>query len=124
MIVINMPIIRVGLTSILESSDDIKVTGECDNGFIAVQKNADLNTDVIIVGISKPEEVGLQNITEIKRSLPDARVIALSVSASLKSLYDALKLGAANYISEGMPAQEMREVVRKTASFASAGIRS
>ena len=52
-------LIRRGLKQLLDDTDDLRVTGEADNGMEAVAMIRDNDYDVVLLDISMPDKHGI-----------------------------------------------------------------
>ena len=88
-------LVRTFLRDVVESAGHECREGA--NGHEAVAAFAEFRPDIMVVDLIMPEQDGLQAIREIRRSVPDAKVIAISGMHSLIGfdyLKPAVKLGA------------------------------
>lgn len=71
--------------------------------------------DVILLDLNLPGTHGLQAISELRSICPIARVVVLTVNGQRKSVFDALRAGAAGYLLKSEPfdgiVQNIRDVV-------------
>jgi DNA-binding NarL/FixJ family response regulator len=82
---------RQAARKILDSSKNLKVCGEAENGEEAIQQALQLRPDLIVLEISMPVMDGLTAIREIKTALPDTPILMLS---SFKEMVEASKTRA------------------------------
>jgi YesN/AraC family two-component response regulator len=88
-------LVRTFLREVLETAGHQVMEGA--NGDEAIRIFADFRPDVLIVDVIMPDQDGLYAIREIRRSMPKAKVIAMSGMHSLAGfdyLKPAVKLGA------------------------------
>jgi DNA-binding NarL/FixJ family response regulator len=97
-IVDDNPVIRQGLRSLLESEDQLEVSGEASTGAEAIQWMKRNSTDVILMDIRMPIIDGIDATTEILRSHPQARILILTVTEDPKTLARTLHAGARGYL--------------------------
>lgn len=72
-------VVRQGLRRVLECDDGIQVVGEAGDGERAIAQAASLGPDVIIMDLRMPGMDGLTATREIKRLMPEIRVLVLTV---------------------------------------------
>lgn len=104
-------LVRTGLKSILETSPDLRVIAQAENGESAVKLARELSPDLILMDINMPGMGGIEATRKIKRYLPKIPVIAVTVHEETpfpEQLHDA---GALGYITKGCPADEMFEAI-------------
>ena len=51
---------------------------EADNGVAGLQKMAEETVDIVVTDIIMPDKDGLETITELRKSYPEVRIIAIS----------------------------------------------
>jgi len=58
-------LVRNGIKIFLESEEGFEVIGEAKNGIEAIEKNRELEPDIVLLDISMPEKNGLEAAPEI-----------------------------------------------------------
>ena len=97
-IVDDNPVIRQGLRSLLESEEQLEVSGEASTGAEAIQWMKKNLADVILMDIRMPIIDGIDATTEILRSHPQAKILILTVTEDPKTLARTLHAGARGYL--------------------------
>jgi DNA-binding NarL/FixJ family response regulator len=99
LIVDDHKIVRQGLRILLESYPDFRVVGEAD-GTTAVAKAVDLQPNIVLMDLQLPQsESGFAILSQVRQSLPEARVVILTSSDAQPSLvYRAIREGAVGYV--------------------------
>jgi DNA-binding NarL/FixJ family response regulator len=96
------PIIREGLTALLESVEGIEVVGTAADGRAAVQAAVTLRPDVLVMDLHMPGgPSGVEATAEIRRAAPAVGVLVLTMLDDDESVRDALRAGAAGYLLKG-----------------------
>lgn len=103
-------VVREGLKSILEPQPDIEVVGEATDGLDAVAKAEVLRPDVILMDAQMPVMDGTEATRRIKQSLPDIKVLFLTVYGDYVG--DALAAGASWYLTKDCRRQDLLEGIR------------
>jgi len=103
-------VVREGLKSILEPQPDIEVVGEASDGLDAVAKAEVLRPDVILMDAQMPVMDGTEATRRIKQSLPDIKVLFLTVYGDYVG--DALAAGASWYLTKDCRRQDLLEGIR------------
>ena len=110
------PVVRQGLTSILNSQKDIKVVAEATDGEEACKLYDQLSPDVLILDLRMPKKDGLQVLIELmSRRVSKARIIVMSFYASEEDICHALRAGAKAFLAKDAHAQQIWEAVRRVA---------
>src|SRR5262249_41713739 len=98
LIVDDHTILRAGLRMLLNAHQDIPVVGEASDGKQAIGTAQRLQPDVILMDIAMPECNGIEATRQIKRLLPDTRVLVLTMHENEEYLFQVLRAGASGYI--------------------------
>lgn len=110
LIVDDNEVVREGLKSILEPQSDIDVVGEAVDGLDAVVKAERLVPNVILMDAHMPGMDGTEATRRIKRSLPDVKVLFLTVYGDYVGA--ALEAGASWYLTKDCRRQDLMEAIR------------
>ena len=73
---------RDSLRLFLKSQPGFEVVGEAVDGNDAIEKAEQLHPDLVLMDLEMPNKDGFDATREIKRRLPDTRVVILSMHAS------------------------------------------
>ena len=91
-------LVRKGLRTVLESQPGWKVCGEAVNGRQAVNLARQLRPDVIILDVTMPVLNGLEATRQIRKAMPKAEVLILTMHESEQLVGEVLAAGARGYI--------------------------
>jgi two-component system response regulator NreC len=108
-------IMLAGLRSILEKQTDFEVVGEADNGRKAVQMAQEKKPDVVVMDVSMPDLNGIEATKQIIASLPETRVIALSMHSDKRFVMGMLRAGASGYLLKDCASQELANAIVQVA---------
>lgn len=100
-------IVRQGLKALLEAHAGFIIAGEAENGREAVKKAQELSPDIVIMDIAMPVLNGLEATRQIKRALPDTKVLALTMYNDEEYVFQILKSGASGYLIKETAANEL-----------------
>ena len=103
---------RRGLIVVLSASPDVEVVGEASDGEEAVAKAQELRPDVVTMDVRMPRLSGIEATRHIRRAVPAAEVLMLTVSDDEEDLYESVKAGANGYLLKEMAVEEIAETVR------------
>ncbi len=91
-------ILRSGLRLLIENEPGLKVVGEAADGEEVLSKAVDLQPDLILLDINMPGLDGLSALPHLKASLPDTRILILTMHDDVRYLQQALEYGASGYV--------------------------
>jgi len=103
-------VVREGLVSIFEPHADIEVIGKAVDGLDAVAQAEKLCPDVIVMDAHMPRLDGTEATRRIKQTLPDVKVLFLTVYGDYVG--DALAAGASWYLTKDCRRQDLLEAIR------------
>lgn len=106
-------LVREGLISLLRIHPDIEVVGEASNGDDAVAKARPLEPDIILMDISMPGMNGITATKVIRKDLPKAKVIMLTMLDQEGYVYEAVKAGATGYLLKNAGLEELVKAIKE-----------
>lgn len=104
-------LIRQSLQIVLESRDNICVTGAAANGQEVIQSIRKEKPDVILMDIRMPKMDGVQCTKIIKENYPQIKIIILTTFDDDEFVYSALKYGASGYLLKGVSMEELVKAI-------------
>jgi len=109
-------LLRQGLRSLIDTLPDFEVVGECKDGKEAVRLAGTLAPVVILMDLSMPGLNGIEATAQIKRRLPDIKVVALTSYKTDEYVREALRAGADGYILKDASYDELVMALRSVVS--------
>ncbi|MEU4202185.1 response regulator transcription factor [Streptomyces sp. NPDC045470] len=124
LVVDDEPVIRAGLSAILDSQADLTVAGTAGNGEEAVEECARLRPRVLLLDVRMPRRDGLWALAELgRRQLlgPGRSQVLMLTTFDLDEYVDeALAAGAAGFLLKNSSYEELTGAVRAAAAGHSA----
>ena len=108
-------LLRDGKKALLGLADDIEVVGEAADGRAAIEQCRRLKPDVVLMDIAMPGLGGLEATLELKREVPNARVLVLTQYDDREYVQRFLKAGVAGYVLKRMLGSELAVAIRSAA---------
>jgi len=108
----NHGILRQGITALIEKQSDMEVVGEADNGLNAVEMVRRLRPDVVIMDVTMPVLNGIEATRQIKKELPETKVLALSIHAKREFVMDMVKAGVSGYMVKECAVDDLIRAIR------------
>jgi len=112
-IVDDHPLLRKGLSELINQESDMVVVGEADDSRSAVDRALETSPDIILMDLSLPAPGGIETTQRIKRELPSTGIIVLAVSEDEDALFDAIKAGAAAFILKDVGPDDLVTIIRR-----------
>jgi len=103
---------REGVRKLLELEQDVAVVGEASNGIEMLKILKKTYPDVVLVDIGMPQMDGVTATYEIKKLLPHAKVVVLTVYEDEPHIFQAIKAGAMGYMLKDASFDELMEAIR------------
>lgn len=104
--------VRDGIKMIVNSQDDMEVVGEADNGREAVKLVRQLQPDIALMDISMPQLNGLKAAAQLKRIVPDIKIITLTRHTDKAYLQELLQAGISGYALKQSVSGELIRAIR------------
>ncbi len=108
-------ILREGIKVLLQGQADIVVVGEAEDGRQAVQRCQELRPDVVLMDIALPGLGGYEAALEIRRLMPNIRVLVLTQYDNKEYVLRFLRAGAAGYVVKKAVTTELVSAIRAVA---------
>jgi len=95
-----------------QEEPDLQVVGEAADGREAVKKATELKPDVILMDIAMANLNGLEATKQIKKVLPDVKVIMLTMHKNEEYVLQSFQAGASGYILKEGAVEELVSAIR------------
>ena len=105
------PRVRASLKMVLEPAYDILEAADAQQGLEAFKRES---PSLVLLDVILPGTDGLSVLQTMRAEDPSIPVIMLTGTKSVKTAVDAMKLGAADYLSKPFDIEELRIVVDRT----------
>ena len=107
------PLLRKGVSQLLELEDDIEVIGEAANGEEAIFKAKSLDPDLILLDLSMKGMDGIDTLVALRNAGIDSRIVVFTVSDDRSDVVAALKSGADGYLLKDLEPEELVDSIRR-----------
>jgi DNA-binding NarL/FixJ family response regulator len=94
-------------------ADDCDIVGTAADGRALVEAALQLKPDVIVVDVSMPLLNGLDAAKQLKRALPETRIVVLTMSEDPDLAAEAFRIGASGYLLKRSAASELRTAIQE-----------
>ena len=106
------PVVRDGLTTIINHQRDLNVCGGTDDAHQALKAIGDLKPDVVVADISLKNSDGIELTKSIKAKYPTLPVVVLSVHDESVYAERALRAGARAYLMKEVASENIVNALR------------
>lgn len=93
-------VVRAGLRALLDAEPDLQVIGEAADGDETLQLAGKLRPDVVLLDLSMPGPGGIEVTRRLIKAVPEVRVLILTFHEDDILLREAIRAGAAGYITK------------------------
>jgi DNA-binding NarL/FixJ family response regulator len=94
------------------AAPDLLVVGEAATAEAALETIAELDPDLVLIDVDLPGMTGLQLLRELRPRLPNTAFVMLTVSSTQADVLDAVRLGAAGYLTKDLDSGALQRAVR------------
>ena len=112
-VVDNNTIFREGLRQSFASIEDITVVGETDIDEEALELITSFSPEIVLLDIGIPLLTGLNLARQITQHSPGISIVVLAPYDNDEYLFQAVKSGAANYLTKDATADELASTIRR-----------
>lgn len=105
-------VLRAGLRMLLDAQPDLQVIGEAGSGREVLSLAAQLQPNLILLDLSMPGLGGLEVVSLLRRSLPSARILILTMHDDESYVRQALREGASGYLLKKAADNELLDAIR------------
>jgi DNA-binding NarL/FixJ family response regulator len=106
-------IVREGFRCLLKHESDIEVIGEAETGRQAVQLTQKLRPAVVVMDIAMPLLNGLEATRQIRKALPDTKILILSAHSDDAYVEKVAALGAAGFLLKQTSGHVLATAIRE-----------
>ncbi len=101
-------ILREGLRVLLSQDPELEVVGEVHDGLELIRRCREVKADLILLDLSMPKLGGLEAILEIKKRVPQSKILVLTIHDGEEYILAALRSGAGGYVLKDATQAELR----------------
>lgn len=107
------PLIRLGISSLIDAEPDMVVVQSCASGELAIDEFREHRPDITLMDLQLPGMSGLDTIRHIRREAPGARIVVLTMHQGDEDIYRALEAGAMTYLLKDTLSDDLVRIVRE-----------
>jgi DNA-binding NarL/FixJ family response regulator len=103
---------RTGVKTSLAHYPDIEFIGEAENGMQLLNLVKFLQPDVILLDIQMPIMDGIATLPEVKKVLPDVKIIMLTMNDDVSMISKLMEIGANSYLTKNSDSETIYEAIK------------
>lgn len=107
------PMMRVGVTTLINAEPDLTVVGQADTAEQALTAIPQCNPDLVVTDMTMPGKGGLEFIKDVKALYPELPVLVVSMHDEMLHAERALRAGARGYLMKEAGGEKLLEAIRK-----------
>jgi len=100
-----------GIAALLREEPCIDVVGLAINGSEALEKAEQLKPDVVLMDISMPLMDGLEATRQLRTTMPEVRVLMLTMHSEPEYVMRVMHAGAAGYVQKDVSADKLLSAI-------------
>jgi len=105
-------LVREGIAAFLKLCNDIEVIGEASDGIAAIDKAKRFRPDVMLMDIAMPRLGGLEATIELKKVIPDLKILVLTQYDDKEYVSRFLKAGVSGYLLKQAVGSDLTSAIR------------
>jgi two-component system response regulator NreC len=105
-------VLRAGLRALLSAESEFEVVDDAANGTDALRLATELVPDVVLLDMSMPGPNGIEVTRQLKKVLPETRILILTVHEDEIMLQEAIRAGASGYILKRAVESELIDAIQ------------
>jgi DNA-binding NarL/FixJ family response regulator len=110
------PVIRLGLTSLINEAPNLTVCGEAASSQQGLELIASLQPNLVVVDISLKDGDGIELIKDVRARYPQVRLVVLSMHDEEIDAERALRAGASGYVMKAEAAGTVMAAIHRVLS--------
>jgi DNA-binding NarL/FixJ family response regulator len=105
-------VVRAGLRALFDNEPDLEVVGEAATAADALRRVSVDTPDIVVMDVRLPDGSGIDACREIKKRMPETRVLILTSYADDDALIEAFDAGASGYVLKRVDSAGLVDAVR------------
>ncbi len=113
LVVDDHPLLRLGVTTIINAQRDMQVVGQAGAAPEAIELHRRFKPDLTLMDLRMPGMSGVDAIRAIREDSPRARFVVLTTYEGDEDIHQALAAGASGYLVKGMSNDALVDALRQ-----------
>lgn len=113
LIIDDHPLLRRGVSQLLELEEDMTLSGEAGEPEVGIRLALELDPDMVLLDLNMPGMNGIETLKQLRDEGFAGRVVMFTVSDHEEDVVAALQAGADGYLLKDMDPEEMIRQLRQ-----------
>ena len=113
LIIDDHPLLRRGVSQLLELEDDLELVGEAGEPEAGIRLTLELDPDMVLLDLNMPGMNGIETLKQLREKGFAGRVVMFTVSDQEEDVVEALQAGADGYLLKDMDPDELVRQMRQ-----------
>ena len=109
-------LLRLGLKTLISFQSGLEVVGDAQNGQVAIELALRLKPDIVVMDLMMPVLDGVEATREIRRKLPETKVLILTSYGTASDVSRAIQAGATGALMKDTPNLDLISAIRSVAA--------
>lgn len=103
---------REGISTLLNSHENIEVIAQAQDGTEAIEKARQYKPDVVLIDIAMPVMNGIEATKKLKTIIPGIKIITVSMHSDRQYVKGALEAGADGYLLKNCTYRQLTDAIQ------------
>jgi len=108
-------VVRAGIRMLIESDEELRIIGECENGQLAVEMVEELSPDVVLMDVTMPVMDGVEATRMIKQFKNAPPILTLTIHEGTDYFFQMLQAGASGYVPKRAAPEDLLRAIHVVA---------
>jgi two-component system, NarL family, response regulator LiaR len=114
LLVDDQDVVRIGISAILSTEEDIEVVDTAADGAEALYLVEQHQPDLVLIDLKMPVMNGIQATRLIRERFPSVKVLVLTTYDADEWVFDAIRAGAAGYLLKDSSREDLLKAIQLT----------
>jgi DNA-binding NarL/FixJ family response regulator len=105
-------LVRESLVGLLQAEGDVEVVAQAADGLETIDRAQSARPDVVVADLSMPRLNGIEVVRRLRETVPDSRVLVLTMHQEEEYVLQAVRAGASGYLVKDSAGSELLAAVR------------
>lgn len=116
MLVDDHEVVRLGIQSAIESTDDLKVVSSVSDGETALREAVVCRPDVVLLDVLMPGLDGIETCRRLHEELPETKVVMLTSNTDEEAVFASIMAGASGYLLKNTSSRAIVDAIKSAAN--------